>query len=158
MNPNKWNTWILPSDSREMHPVPLLPVWRESGINSTLLLLLITKSVLASLRTAFLSCPLSLCGFRTICHKRHSYRLLIFAVSSPQPSWTAVKYIQRQEDRGRDRERAYYSSMSNRIQPIVSARAQETGGEIFAFNMSSNLLSSSLPSLPSPPRQRSTTL
>lgn len=66
---------------------------------------LITKSVLDSLSTAFLSCPLSLCGLRTVCHKRHSYRLLIFAVSSLQPSRTAVKYIQRKEDRGRDRER-----------------------------------------------------
>lgn len=46
-------------------------------------------------------------GSRTVCHKRHSYRLLIFAVSSPQPSWTAVKYIQRKEDRGRDRAREH---------------------------------------------------
>ena len=42
--------------------------------------------------------------------------------------------------------------MSNRIQPIVSARARETGGEIFAFNMSSNPALSFL----SPPRQKST--
>lgn len=60
-----------------------------------------------------------------------------------------MKYIQRKEDRGTDRERElerdYYSSMSNRIQAIVSARAEETGGEIFAFNMCSNLLSPSSP-------------
>lgn len=59
------------------------------------------------------------------------------ATSSPQSSRTTVEHFQRKEDG----ERAHDSSISSRIQRSVPARAQETGGEIFAFNMSSNLLS-----------------
>lgn len=53
------------------HPVPLLP---HCDVDLALIQPpsppLITKSVLASLRTAFQSCPVSLGGFTTVCHKK----------------------------------------------------------------------------------------
>lgn len=117
MNPSERNTRILPSDRHDCHPVPPPPRRHESGINSSLLFSSLPSLHRRVLRLNFLSCPLSLCGFRTVCNKRRSYRLLIFAVSSPQSSWGAVKHIQRQEDR----EGEYCSSMSNRTRPIASA-------------------------------------
>lgn len=72
----------------------------------------------------------------------------------PQPPLTAVKYIQWKEDRSRDWKRGCYSSMSNRIWTVVSARELGTVEETFASDVSSNLLFMSLLS----PRGRSTRL
>lgn len=74
--------------------------------------------------TGFLSCSQSLCGFRIVCHKRRDSRLLIFRVSFLSPLWRPWYIFGGEEDRGR--KRVCYSSMSNRIQTIVSAA--ERGG------------------------------
>lgn len=147
MNPNNKTLGILPNNSHEMPACSTLStvtwIWHRF---KPLQAPPITKWVLVSIRTAFLSCPLALRGFRNICHTLHTCRLLKFAMSSSQASWTAVKNIQSTEDRGWDRNRAYCSSMSNRIQPISLQECRRQEKSTFAFNMSSNLLPLSLPS------------
>lgn len=105
-------------------------------------------------KTASLSCTLNLCGFRSVCYKSYSYRLLIFEESSPQPPFDSCEIYSVEGDRSRDWKRGYYSPMSSRIWTIVSARVLGTVGETFALDVSSNLLAVSLLS----PRGRSTCL
>lgn len=87
----------------------------------------------------FLSCPVSPWGATTV------------LLSPPGQLWEIIKGME-DSDGGR----VYYSSISNRLQHSVSARTQETAGEVFAFYMSSNLLSTSCPCLLRPPKHRST--